>query len=246
MAVNYQNKIVTNGLVLCLDAADRKSYPGSGNTWFDRSGNGNHVTVFNSPTYSTSNGGILILNGTNNYAVTTNTLNLSNTNAVTIFSMIKVNNYGNSVKILYELSNNFNSKTNCFVDSFSDDSLGQDFQVFTSSRGNVGYNIGFYNKTLLNDLIWHSHCAIHDTSQTLKENLVFTDGVLKSELINPASGYSSNNTNNFGNELFYIGCRGGTSLFSPISISCIYVYNRALTPQEIQQNFNATRGRFGI
>ena len=47
MAVNYQNRIVRDGLVLCLDAADRKSYPGTGTTWFDRSGNGNHGTSSN-------------------------------------------------------------------------------------------------------------------------------------------------------------------------------------------------------
>jgi hypothetical protein len=246
MAVNYQNKIVTSGLVLCLDASDKKSYPGSGTVWTDRSGNDNHVTLVNAPTYSTSNGGILTLNGTNNYAVTTNALNLSNTNAVTIFSMIKVNNYGTSIKVLYELSSNFNARSDSFVDSFSDNSLGQDFEVFSSSKGNVGYNIAYYNKTLLNDLIWHSHCRIHDNSQTLKENLIFNDGIIKSELQNPATGYSNNNTNNFGNQPFYIGSRGGNSYFCPVSISCIYIYNRVLTPQEIQQNFNATRGRFGI
>jgi hypothetical protein len=246
MACNYQGKIVTNGLVLCLDAADKKSYPGTGSLWTDRSGNGNHVTLVNSPTYSTSNGGILTLNGTNQYAVTANTLNLSNTNGVTIFSMIKVNNYGTSIKVLYELSSNFNSRSDSFVDAFSDNSLGVDFELISSIKGNIGYNIAVYDKTILNDLGWHSHCRIHDTSQASKENLIFSDGVIKSELLNPISGNSSNNTNNFGNQLFYIGSRGGGSFFSPVSLSCIYVYNRVLTPQEIKQNFNATRGRFGI
>jgi len=233
MACNYQNKIVTNGLVLCLDAADKKSYPGSGTVWKDRSGNGNHVTLVNAPTYSSSNGGILTLNGTNNYAVT-------------IFSMIKVNNYGASIKVLYELSSDFNSRSDSFVDSFSDNSIGFNFEVISTLKGNMGYNIAVYDKTILNDLGWHSHCLIHDTSQSLKENLIFSDGLLKSELSNPLSGYPNNNTNNFGNQSFYIGSRGGNSFFSPVSISCIYVYNRTLTPQEIKQNFNATRGRFGI
>jgi hypothetical protein len=246
MACNYQGKIVTNGLVLCLDAADKKSYPGTGTTWLDRSGNGNHVTLVNSPTHSSSNGGILTLNGTNQYAVTANTLNLSNTNAVTIFSMIKVNNYGSGAKILYELSSNFNNRNDCFVDTFADESIGIDFYIFCGHKGNVGYNLALYDKSILNDLKWHSHCCIHDTSQTSKENSVFSDGAVRSELQNPISSYPSNNNNNFANQLFYIGARGGNSLFSPVSLSCIYVYNRVLTQQEIQQNFNATRGRFGI
>lgn len=52
MATNYNNKIVTDGLVLCLDAGDRKSYSGSGSTWTDRSGNGNNATLVNSPTHN--------------------------------------------------------------------------------------------------------------------------------------------------------------------------------------------------
>jgi hypothetical protein len=59
MAVEYSTgKIVTNGLVLSLDAADRNSYPGTGTSWFDMSGNGNTGTLTNGPTYSTNNGGI--------------------------------------------------------------------------------------------------------------------------------------------------------------------------------------------
>ena len=44
MGVNYNPKIVTDGLVLCLDAANKRSYPGSGSTWNDLSGRGNHFT----------------------------------------------------------------------------------------------------------------------------------------------------------------------------------------------------------
>ena len=52
MATQYAfGKIVTNGLVLALDAADRNSYPGSGTTWFDVSGNNNHITLTNGPTF---------------------------------------------------------------------------------------------------------------------------------------------------------------------------------------------------
>ena len=52
MAFGNGPRIVTNGLVLALDAADKNSYPGSGNTWFDVSGNNNHITLTNGPTFS--------------------------------------------------------------------------------------------------------------------------------------------------------------------------------------------------
>jgi len=63
MACNYQGKIVTNGLVLCLDAADKKSYPGTGTVWTDRSENGNHGTLTNGPTFNGANGGSIVFDG---------------------------------------------------------------------------------------------------------------------------------------------------------------------------------------
>ena len=57
MATNYNPAIVTDGLVMCCDAANSKSYPGSGTTFIDVSGNGNHGTSNNSPTHDTEGGG---------------------------------------------------------------------------------------------------------------------------------------------------------------------------------------------
>jgi hypothetical protein len=76
MGVGYNPKIVTNGLILCLDAANPKSYPGSGTTWFDLCGNVNGTFV-NGPTFSNVNGGVIVLNGVNNYIDVP--LNLTNT-----------------------------------------------------------------------------------------------------------------------------------------------------------------------
>jgi len=72
MATSYSPKIITDGLVLCLDAADRKSYSGSGSTWTDRSGNGNDFTGYNSPAFSSDNGGNIAFDGTNEWYETTN------------------------------------------------------------------------------------------------------------------------------------------------------------------------------
>ena len=45
MGTNYSPRIVTDGLLLCLDAKDIKSYAGSGTTWTDRSGNDNDGSI---------------------------------------------------------------------------------------------------------------------------------------------------------------------------------------------------------
>jgi hypothetical protein len=75
MAEIHGPKIVRDGLVLNLDAADKNSYPGSGTTWYDLSGNGFHHSLSGSPTY---NGNSFTLNQTNGFTyastITTNTL----------------------------------------------------------------------------------------------------------------------------------------------------------------------------
>jgi hypothetical protein len=68
MGFNYSPKIVTDGLVLYLDAANSKSYPGSGTTWGDLSRSQNNGALVNGPTFSSANNGILTFNGSNQSA----------------------------------------------------------------------------------------------------------------------------------------------------------------------------------
>ena len=74
MALSHSPKIVTDGLVLCLDAGDRKSYSGSGTTWSDRSGNGYNATLNNGPTFNSANGGSIDFDGSNDYATITDVI----------------------------------------------------------------------------------------------------------------------------------------------------------------------------
>jgi hypothetical protein len=68
MATQFANgKIVTDGLVLSLNAADKNSYPGSGTTWFDTSGNGNNCTLYNGATFNNGNGGNITNDGIDDY-----------------------------------------------------------------------------------------------------------------------------------------------------------------------------------
>jgi hypothetical protein len=67
MAISYNPSSVTSGLVLCLDAANRKSYPTTGTTWTDLSGRGNTGTLTNGPTYSSANGGSIVFDGVDDY-----------------------------------------------------------------------------------------------------------------------------------------------------------------------------------
>jgi hypothetical protein len=238
--------IVTSGLVLNLDAGNTKSYPRSGTTWFDISGNNNHFTLFNSPFYNTS--GYFILDGVDDYIRSTNTLNLSNTNVITVDFWLKVNLYPIStpIDVVYEHTSDFNSSTGGFIHSYNDNSLGQNFEVFLSNRGDASYNIGYWDKSLYNDLGWKNSVTVIDRTQASRENNLYLQGSLINAISNPAVGYSGNNTNNFANANFFIGSRNGTSFFANMNVVSIKIYNRALTQTEIIQNYNAQKSRFNL
>jgi hypothetical protein len=78
MAFNYSPKVVTDGLVLYLDAANPNSYVSGSTTWRDISRGGSNGTLINGPTYSSANGGSIVFDGTNDYVNCGDILNYSN------------------------------------------------------------------------------------------------------------------------------------------------------------------------
>jgi len=70
--IDSGQKIITNGLVFHLDAAQLRSYPTTGTTWTDLSGGGNNGTLINGPTFNSGNGGSIVFDGVNDYGVITN------------------------------------------------------------------------------------------------------------------------------------------------------------------------------
>ena len=245
--------IIEDGLVLCLDAADPKSYNGSGTTWYDRSGNGNNGTLVNGPTYNTGSFGTIHFDGVND-SVSATSIDLSNTNKITLDFFCKLNSYvetnGQIDGILCEFTNNFNSYTDGFYIGIADDStasFNDTYPISINIKGNTGYNSYGYDKTSVNDLQWHHWVCILDKSITgtnPRESKFFIDSVEKEATT--ITAYKSDNGNNFGNRPFFIGSRNNSSFFANMYISNFKIYNRALTSQEIQQNFTALRGRYGI
>ena len=104
MAISRGPKTTTNGLVLCLDAADKNSYIGSGTTWTDMSGTGNTGILTNSPTFSNTNGGSIVFDGVDDY-ISIPDINFT---AATIEVWIYINSYsvGGSV-FVYQSSSGF-------------------------------------------------------------------------------------------------------------------------------------------
>ncbi len=217
MACNYQGKIVTNGLVLCLDAADKKSYPGTGTTWFDRSGNGVNGTLVNGVGYNSNNGGALIFDGTNDYV----NAPLMKTATCTFSFWARTTTFAGNPML-------FNA---------GPDGSGPDLFFY---NGKISWNTWdsaanpFANiPENANNGNWHYYVIVNDATSNTK---LYYDNVLLGTAIYKNASASTN---------FTIGGATATFMWNG-NISSVKIYNRALTPQEIQQNFNATRGRFGI
>jgi len=96
--------IVTDGLVFAVDAANYESYPGSGTTWSDLSGNGNDGTLINGPTFDSENAGGLTFDMTNDYITCNNSNSLTITGSAITFEAIFKTGYsvtdGNGKAIL--------------------------------------------------------------------------------------------------------------------------------------------------
>lgn len=210
--------IVQSGLVLNLDAGVSSSYPGSGTTWTDLSGNGNNGTLVNGVGYDSGNGGSLVFDGVNDY--------VSNT----------MSNPG-SVPIVFDFW--INSNTSTPVGIF-DTAPAQENVLRNFGGGEVEWwpdspqvNLNITASTWTNITIQYSFSTNRTITYYRNGNLMST-----------ATG---SNTNAFTwTSLVFGNINGGSAGWYSGKISTIRIYNRALTAAEISQNFNALRGRFGI
>ena len=227
MAFNYSPKIVTDGLVLYLDAANIKSYIGTGTTWSDLSRNQNNGTLVNGPTFSSQNGGSIVFDGVNDYVECVNSPSLLITSDLTIniwyFNTAPEDGLGLVTKgplindydyMLYLTTNSTG------MNFYKKDNLGN-----AETRG--GFTSNFLNR-------WVNICFTKQgTTVTSYENAVIraTGNFTNSEI------RTSTNTLKIGS--------GWSNRFNG-NIPIIQMYNRAITHQEVLQNYNATKSRFGL
>jgi len=220
MATQYAfGKIVTDGLVLALDAADRNSYPGSGTTWSDVSGNNNSGSLINGPTYNSANGGNIVFDGVDDYV-----------------SIPSITWTPSSFTLFWIIKPNTSTDYNQFIGATN----GWGFFVFhTTTTGRVYVGIDIPTRITPSDL----------TSQ-----IVFT-GVYQSFCFTYGSGVGSFYKNgtfliskNMTTPLAWSGFSIGGANTNTINgnIGPVQIYNRALSAQEVLQNYNAQKSRFNL
>jgi hypothetical protein len=237
MALNHSPSIVTNGLVLCLDAANTKSYPGSGTTWTDLSGNGNNGTLVNTPTFSGANNGIFVLNGTNQYATIAGYKGITGTAARTSIVWFKTNVLDTPYRLLGWGTASAGAKWNISLDVTT-------YRVRAELAGGAAVTCNPGTKNVA-DTNWHMVATTAPASGTANDIKIYIDGNLITD-VTILNGATAINTASNIDVSFGASIVDASPNYLNGHISTGQIYNRALTAEEIQQNFNALRGRYGI
>ena len=222
MGIARGPKIVTNGIVLALDAADKSSYPGTGTTWRDLSGNSNNGTLTNGPTFSAANGGSIVYDGVDD-TVSCN-LVTSDANNVTMEAWFKATTLPGDRGLML----NGNGGSSGYGLQFGAcGTAGTTLYVFF---GGLNCNVVSYGTLVTNT--WYQAVYTRTTSPGIS-NILYINGISRS------TNTSSNPNAPAGSTLI------GHSAFNG-NISIARIYNRALTATEVLQNYNATKSRFGL
>ena len=237
MALIHSPKIVTDNLVLCLDAGNTKSYTSSSaTTWTDISGNGNNATLSNGPTFSSDNGGCITFDGSNDYGYIS-TLDVPNrpfTASLWLKHETNLNSWqsymgqdssdsGNHGALYFQKREPSQSPGNAFSIAIRPDSSDTPVRV---------------NGTTASLNVWTNVCGVVSSSD-LK---IYVNGEL--EGTTSSSSTMAPRTGNFVIGAAYYN--GSVVDYFKGKMSTVMIYSNALTAAEVKQNFNALKVRYGL
>ena len=227
-------RLVTNGLIFCLDAANNKSYPGSGTVWTDLSNSGNNGNFATSPTYSTTGVPRFNFNGTNQTVTTT--IQYVNPQRYSLQVWFRTSILNARKIIGFE-----NNQTGIGSSSY-------DRMIYIGTDGKIyfgqypGATVTVTSSMSVNDNAWR--CVVATFGGSGEGLRLYVNGVLD------ASGAVSSAQNYTGwwrlGGYRLAGWPNSTEGYFTGDIAIAQIYNRSLTPAEVLQNYNALKGRFGL
>ena len=236
MATNYNPKIVMDGLALCLDAANTKSYPGSGTTWKDISGKGNDGTLTNGPTFSSDNMGLIDIDGSNDLVFINHSSTLAFSNGIISCEIwVYLDGLGNGFPLICKRGNG--SSNNDRPYNFEIHSGGYCRWILSDN----GSGLTVCDTAVLFEAgRWYHIVATHDNSNAK----VYLNGV---EVKSVSSSITELETSSFDTPT-RIGFRHTNtgSIFGNGKIAAARMYSKALTATEVLQNYHSYKARFGF
>ena len=256
MAISGGPDIVEDGLVLHLDAADRNSYPGTGSTWYDLSGNNYHGSI-NGATFADNT---FNFDGTDDYIdLSSHASNLIFNSPATINVFMRPTSDISVTNSVLSLSNGISDintdNVDYFILRYGNSTISLTNESFVLQKGvnqqnpEVATTINIDGNTSLGNTYkneWVNYVARTNSSSW---NIKVNNNLLSLT----QSTYWVGNLFGFGDDIspkskVAIGCflRAETSSFFNGKITMVSIYNRELTNAELTQNYNAFKGRYGL
>ena len=240
MAFNYSPKIVTDGLIFCVDAANPKSYVSGSTTWYDISKNNNNGTLTNGPTFDSNNKGSILYDGSDDYVQVDGFELLDNVNEFSINMWVK---YGGipttSLSLLSKTKTGF---ATAFDLLYTNDTTSL---IFRKNTGTVWSN----SSVLFSTIQFTNICLVQNPNEpTNPEKIkVYING----QLITNESGGGSIAIPATPGLPFFIGAlKQGNDPFPRNewsgNIANTSIYNKSLTIYEVRRNYNTIKSRFGL
>jgi hypothetical protein len=215
--------IVTTGLQLYLDAGNASSYPGSGTTWTDLTVNGRNGTLTGGPTYSSANGGSIVFDGSNDYVQCSGSLTVT---AATFVTWIRRNgNQGQYDGILFSRGTSV---------------TGMNLQVSNQIAYTWNDDVNTYS--------WQSGLIVPDTTWCMIAVSV-TSTAAKAYLCQASGITTATNTVSHTSSVINdikIAFDDAAARYFNGRIAIAQLYNIALSADQVSQNFQANRARFGV
>lgn len=240
--IGYDPGIIQSGLQSYLDAGDSSSYSGTGTNWYDLTSNNADAILTNGPSYSSSDGGYIDFDGSNDYAQISET----NLNTNTLFS--GSNNY--SVSLWFNVDS-FPSSTNYTVSPIL---LwgGVRSIFFTIGDGSPTNKLGWrgnisntWQTPVLSNTLslntWYNICVTYDSSSGF---VLYQNG--SSVDTSTVTGNSANYSHLSVNGVQIGGHTRSGSRYFDGSVSSVLIYDKTLSSTEVTHNFNEFKGRYGL
>jgi len=242
MGIAYNSSISTDGLMFSLDAANLRSYSGSGVTAIGLI----NTFVFdlqNGVGFTSDKGGQFVFDGSNDKMVSTNyNLAYNNNSEFTIESVCKFNTNPDSYQTVFIYGENNQNSSLIFAKARSGwnsgvvygglylGHLGTYIYATTTLNGNQIVNLGLAHYTI----------TISKPS-SVYVGKIYINGILDNSTNSSLSSYTLPAPSHFG-------ISSGAAFNEPVNgnIAMVRVYNRALSALEVKQNYNALRDRYGI
>ena len=216
--------VVDSSLLIWLDAAQSKSYPGSGTTWTDLTGRGNNGSLIGGPIYTSSNGGSFLFNGTSQWVNLQQVLSAASLTNVTLSCWVNTSNITPSQDLI--------SQELCYKYRIQSGTVG--VLLGTGSVWTYNYNTA----AILNNNTWYN--IVLTVASNNVANVYVNGNLINSTSL---SGFTLGNNADYANIGTYNNSSGEEITGN---VSQAMIYSRALTANEIVINYNALAPRYSL